>query len=304
MTRPPDADTPGRTAIRNGRAVVALDAELVALKGADVIPYLQTKLTADTRGWTTSGGGRAVATDINGRSIAAGWFVVEDERSVVAIVPTGQAQALMEHLDRFIIMEDVTLSRLEGPIAWLAIGSDATAWASTVEYPGVTSTHGPWTARTFVIPTNDDTVADAARAAGLVEASMHDLDAEEIVSGTPSDGIELATGVSIPLEAGAYDRVSFDKGCYLGQEVIERLHSRGTPARRLCRLDVEGAPGDPVMLGDRTVGEVVRATVGGEGPVALAWVKRRGLDAASDLRVAGRPVVSLHVVEFSRNADH
>ena len=69
--------------------------------------------------------------------------------------------------------------------------------------------------------------------------------------------------------------ISFSKGCYTGQEVIARLHYRGTPKRRLYRVglpaDSTVQPGDPLFgAGSQSVGNLVnRAEVGGQAPRAL-----------------------------------
>ena len=129
------------------------------------------------------------------------------------------------------------------------------------------------------------------------------LDAEEVAAGVPSDAVELGPGASIPLEAGAYDRIAFDKGCYLGQEVIERLHSRGTPARRLCRIAAIAEPGDEVVLDGRTVGQITRVADGADGPVALAWIKRRGLADEAVLRVGDAGVAEVSVIRLGDDAN-
>jgi len=77
--------------------------------------------------------------------------------------------------------------------------------------------------------------------------------------------------------------VSFDKGCYPGQEIVARTHYRGATRRRMQRYTAAGqaAPGDKVMLGERSVGEVVNA-IGGD---LLAVVPTD--DAAGELEVNG-----------------
>ena len=55
------------------------------------------------------------------------------------------------------------------------------------------------------------------------------------------------------------DAISFEKGCYTGQEIVARTHYRGATRRRMLRYGsaVAAAPGDKLMLGERPVGEVV-----------------------------------------------
>ena len=99
-------------------------------------------------------------------------------------------------------------------------------------------------------------------------------EAERIELGWPAIGHEIVAGETVPQGTGlARIAVSFTKGCYPGQELVERMDSRGAEApRTLRRLDVpEGSvPGDPVRDGDQVVGEITAVVL----TRALAWVKR------------------------------
>lgn len=299
-------DDPGRVALRAGRAVVPLEADVLRLDGADTLAYLQTKLTADTRGWATTGGGRAVATDINGRVIASGWFATADASTVYAVVPSGAGADLATHLDRFVIMEDVTIAVDSSVRSLLAVGSDASACAEHIDgaIASCSAPHGRWPCRLVVVSRDDaEPALGQLVACGAERVTTQALDAEEVAAGVPSDAVELGPGASIPLEAGAYDRIAFDKGCYLGQEVIERLHSRGTPARRLCRIAAIAEPGDEVVLDGRTVGQITRVADGADGPVALAWIKRRGLADEAVLRVGDAGVAEVSVIRLGDDAN-
>jgi len=111
-----------------------------------------------------------------------------------------------------------------------------------------------------------------------------ELERLRILARTPRWGRELDDSV-LPAEAGLDERaISFDKGCYPGQEPIARLHYRGHANRSLRVLDVEGAaPGDEVREGEKVVGRVTSAV----GDVALAYVRREVADDA-ELSVGGR----------------
>jgi folate-binding protein YgfZ len=97
---------------------------------------------------------------------------------------------------------------------------------------------------------------------------------ERIEFGWPAMGHELIAGHTVPAGTGLTRiAVSFTKGCYPGQELVERMDSRGAEApRTLRRLDVpEGtAEGGAVVDGDQQVGEVTSVV----GTRALGWVKR------------------------------
>ncbi len=82
----------------------------------------------------------------------------------------------------------------------------------------------------------------------------------------------------MPAEAGVVERaVDFEKGCYIGQEPVARLHYRGKPNRRLVglRLTTPAEAGATLRLGEREVGAIGSACVSPAfGPIALAVVRR------------------------------
>jgi tRNA-modifying protein YgfZ len=127
---------------------------------------------------------------------------------------------------------------------------------------------------------NDDYGIEAWESWGereLDAADPEQLEPLRIEAGTPAWGKELDESI-LPAEAGLDEtHVSFDKGCYPGQEPIARLHYRGRPNRRLCVLEVaEASPGDEIMLGEKAVGRVTSAIPGR----ALGYVRREVPDDA------------------------
>ena len=119
-----------------------------------------------------------------------------------------------------------------------------------------------------------------------------ELERMRIEAGTPRFGQEIDERV-LPAEAGLVERaVSFDKGCYPGQEPIARLHYRGHVNRSLRVLRVEGddvpAPGAEIRSGDKVVGRVTSAARSDGGVVALGYVRvevppEAGLEVGSAL---------------------
>jgi folate-binding protein YgfZ len=112
-------------------------------------------------------------------------------------------------------------------------------------------------------------------------AGVWALEALRIADGRPRLGQETDHR-TIPHEIGwLTTAVHLDKGCYRGQETVARVHNLGRPPRRLVLLHLDGSEsvlpehGEPVLLGDRTVGSVTSAARHYElGPIALALVKR------------------------------
>jgi folate-binding protein YgfZ len=114
-----------------------------------------------------------------------------------------------------------------------------------------------------------------------------------IQSGQPRFGREL-TDEYIPLEANLWADVSFNKGCYTGQEIIARMESRGRLAKKLARLlpDAPITVGAELSAGGKKAGRVTSAATGPAGPVALGYVKTAFLDKNTTL-TAGQTRVEI-----------
>ncbi len=142
-------------------------------------------------------------------------------------------------------------------------------------------------------------IADALGAAGAVTAPEEVAEVRRVESGRPRYGIDLDDTV-IPQEAGLNARaVSFEKGCYVGQETVARLYFRGKPNRHLRGLKLSGpaAPGDPLRLGEREVGRLGSVVESPEhGRIALALVRREA--APGDALSVGADGVSAEVVDL------
>lgn len=128
--------------------------------------------------------------------------------------------------------------------------------------------------------------------AGIVPIDAAAYDYLRIESGLPRFGRELTLDY-IPLEANLWDDVSFNKGCYTGQEIIARMESRGKLAKRLVTLRPAAPvePGSAIMSGEREVGTVTSAADGPAGPVALGYVKTAALDESKPLVISDTEVV-------------
>lgn len=128
---------------------------------------------------------------------------------------------------------------------------------------------------------------------GLVVADAAAFDYLRIEAGLPRFGQEL-TGNYIPLEANLWDDVSFNKGCYIGQEIIARMESRGKLAKKLVRLTAADPleAGSTIQAEGKNAGTVTSTAVGPSGTIGLGYVKTAVLEAKSSLLV-GDTAVSL-----------
>ena len=133
----------------------------------------------------------------------------------------------------------------------------------------------------------------APKAAGLMGAELADstaYDAHRIALGVPRGGLDFIYGDAFPHEANM-DRlhgVDFDKGCYVGQEVVSRMQHRGTARTRTVRVILDGgAPeaGEMLLAGGKLVG-TMGTTAGHRG---LALIR---IDRTADALEAGIPLTS------------
>jgi tRNA-modifying protein YgfZ len=131
------------------------------------------------------------------------------------------------------------------------------------------------------------------KAADLIGAEVVDCSAYEahrIASGVPRGGLDFIYGDAFPHETNMdwLHGVDFDKGCYVGQEVVSRMQHRGTARTRTVRVALDGpAPetGTAVLAGDKPVG-TMGSTAGDRG---LALIR---IDRAADALAAGTPLTS------------
>jgi folate-binding protein YgfZ len=124
--------------------------------------------------------------------------------------------------------------------------------------------------------------------ADLVDSSAYD--AHRIASGVPRGGLDFMYGDAFPHETNM-DRlhgVDFDKGCYVGQEVVSRMQHRGTARTRTVRIvleDFSPEPGTGILAGDKPVG-TIGSTAGHNG---LALIR---IDRVADALQAGTPLTA------------
>lgn len=143
-------------------------------------------------------------------------------------------------------------------------------------------------------------LAKRLRDAGIDELDATAFEALRVAAGQPRFGAELSLDY-IPLETGLWDDVSFNKGCYIGQEIIARMESRGKLAKRLVRLQADRAveSGAEIVADGKRAGTVTSAAQTPHGWVALGYVKTAVLEANTSLS-AGE--TSLNRVDESRAA--
>jgi len=214
-----------------------------------------------------------------------------------------------EHLDKYIIADDVTVEDatdettelgIEGPKA-----ADVLA-AVSAPVPDKPWSHAAWGERVVARLSTTGTpgfavigprrereeLARMLEAAGAVPAGPEDARVVRIENGRPRYGEDI-TEKNLPQETGLLHAIHFNKGCYLGQEIVERIRSRGGVHRFLVRLAIEAteppAAGTPVTTRGKVVGEITSAAWSPDAGkvLALGYVRLAEAPKGTVLEAAG-----------------
>lgn len=198
------------------------------------------------------------------------------------------AERLARGLARFRIRVAVDIDdRSDATACASLVGADAKAHPSGLL--AVATTWGDRAGVDLVGPVA--AVADWVRGCGLRMGTPEELEVLRIAAGIPAQGIDVDES-TIPQEAFLErEAVSFTKGCFIGQELVCRIDSRGHVNRFLRRVELAGtevpAPGAEVRVAGKVVGSITSAAVvaGEDRVVALAMV-RREVEPPAEVEVA------------------
>ncbi len=276
------------------------DLGAIVVSGPDRVSWLNGLVTCELAKSKPGDGAYGLAVGKTGKLLAELWIVLTDARLVVALAPDRVA-GMLEHLDRHLIMENVEIADASSEVGWIfGHGPRADEALGLARAAGAEGARIDWTGRHDAIVVAAPKAAEAeiiAATLALPGAALARDDAWEalrVAWGLPRLGVDFGDDNS-PHEA-SLDKlaVSFNKGCYLGQEAVFMLEARGHAKKHLARVDVPGAKdivrGAPVTLPDGTeVGEVTSAVATGQGAIALAYVKHKHALPGAELKVAGQP---------------
>ena len=121
-----------------------------------------------------------------------------------------------------------------------------------------------------------------------------------VEAGVPEHGAEL-TGNELPQEARLEGAIDFEKGCYLGQETVSRIHYRGHVNRLLCglRLTAGIVPGATLSSGGRDAGNVTSTAISDlHGPIGLGYVRRELADPGAEVQVDDGSIAQVTPLPF------
>ena len=295
--------------------------ETLVFHGEDAIPWLQGLVTSDLHALVDEGNGqRSAVVNTTGRFIGEARLMHLPQLLVADLEPGTLAGGLLSHLRGQIIREKVVVDDRSDATWRLGIYGERAGQmlAEFADWTHNLSTRAPffgswarWNGIDLFVQRTiwSDVLGFELSCAvedglAVLEGLENSVDALPLVghqafetlrieAGVPRFGVELHDK-AIPLEAGFEDAISFTKGCYLGQEIIARLDTLGTPAKMLRRLVIDGEEVPergtkiyPADGGKRAIGSVESAADSPRfgSPVALAYIKRGHNEIGEPVRV-------------------
>jgi folate-binding protein YgfZ len=287
----PELDAQYR-ALREQAGVLLREARgVLKLTGPDAAAYLQSQVTNEIEALEPGDGCYAALLDRKGHVQADMRVLVLAQGELWLEAESTGFEALRRHLQTYRIGREIELTDVSGGRAIVSLIGPAGQELAGVPSPSPEHANSlderdGTEVLTVATDLGLDLICrseDAERLrAGLLASGAHEVSeqAAEILrveSGRPRFGLDFGPE-SMPAEAGIVERaVDFEKGCYIGQEPVARLHYRGKPNRRLCGLTLSAPAerGTPLRLGDREVGALGTTVVSPRlGPIALAVVRR------------------------------
>ena len=252
------------------------DRGVVAVDGEDAASFLQGLLTNDVERLAEGEARYAGLLTPQGKILFDMLVVRAPSGAFLIDCAAGQAADLARRLGFYKLRAKVSIADESAARAVVAYWGDAPdAAPDLVLYADPRDPRLGWRA-----------IMPHAAAVAIGEAHAPTYEALRISAGVPKGGVDFVYGDAFPHDANfdLLHGVDFDKGCYVGQEVVSRMKHRGTARKRVARVKLAAdppAPGTPVLDGSLAVGALGSSS----GREALAMLR---LDRVEDAKDAGR----------------
>ncbi|MBR1120309.1 folate-binding protein YgfZ [Bradyrhizobium lablabi] len=275
------------------KAAFLPDRGVIKVSGEDARNFLNGLVTTDVT-LVHPGVGRFGALLTPQGKITADFLITEASAGhgggFLIDVPRPLAQPLADKLGFYKLRAKVTVENLSDGLGVLAVWDGEPTTKPDLAFADPRSEKLGW--RILVPEELKQKVADLI-GADLVDSETYE--AHRIISGAPRGGVDFMYSDAFPHETNM-DRlhgVDFEKGCYVGQEVVSRMQHRGTARTRTVKVildDFSPEIGLPVMAGDKTVGTM--GSTSGKHGLALIRTDRvsDALAAGVQLTAGGLPI--------------
>jgi folate-binding protein YgfZ len=314
-TKTPATSTNGYAALRENAAWLDLSGRAkIRAGGEDRARLLHAMTTNQVQTLQPGEGCYAFFLNAQGRILADVNLLCFEDHFLLDTEPQTRTK-VYEHLDRYIIADDVTLEDETDRVATIAIeGPKAGAAMAKLgaPQPVAPGSSAPWSYGTvarldttgrggffLMIPLDEkQAVISQLMEAGIPAATAEEARIVRIESGRPRYGEEITERYLVQ-ETDQLQAVNFGKGCYLGQEIVERVRSRAQIHRVLRRLEIDTreppAAGTKLKSGDADAAEIASAVFSPalEKTVALAYIRTQFAELGTPITLDG---VSARVV--------
>lgn len=273
----------------------------VTLTGGDRVRWLNGMVTNNVRDLAVGSGLYAFLLNPQGH-ILADLYIYNRGESLVVDTDQSQLEKVLAIFDKYIIMDDVEVVKGgDKPTAIGIAGPQAEKMLrdSELEFPqlqplqfvdlnwrqiGLTLVRGDRMGvdsfELWLAPADTASVLDALVRAGAKPVGTAALELLRIAAGIPRYGQDIRER-DLPQETEQRRAVHFSKGCYIGQEIVERIRSRGNVHRKFTGFLIEGplpAPGTKLQAEGKDIGEITSPAslpIGdGQLLVALGYIRR------------------------------
>src|SRR5215472_15834784 len=270
------------------KAALLPDRGVVKVAGDDARKFFNGLVTSDIAKVTPAAAGFGALLTPQGK-IIVDFILAEappaDGGGFFLDCPRALASSLVQRLNFYKLRAKLVIEDLSETLGVLASwdGAGETEYGLCYADPRL-----PQLGARCMLPPHLAAEAAADLGAELVEAAAYE--AHRIALGVPRGGLDFIYGDAFPHEADMdqLGGVDFDKGCFVGQEVVSRIEHRGTARTRVVPMSYDGfAPeaGTPVSAGEKPLGTLGSAAQGR----ALAMLR---LDRAADALAAGQTLAS------------
>ncbi|MGH9488349.1 MAG: YgfZ/GcvT domain-containing protein [Terriglobales bacterium] len=265
---------------------------LLVVEGPEARKWLNGMITANVRDLATGTAAPSFQLDPKGHILATLDIACTAPDQFLLLSDEIQRESLLERLRKYVFVSKLTIR--DESASWSALrlrGPAATAAAQTAGWcdaPPAALSVAPSPAGGWVLASAPLGVAQLEwlAPAGAIAAQWPRLQSlatsagaaaqerDRIFSCQPLFGTDI-TGAELPQETGQTDCLSFTKGCYIGQEIVERIRARGAVHRRWSafRFDAEVAPGAAIEAQGRALGQLTSAAAEPKQWFALGYVR-------------------------------
>jgi folate-binding protein YgfZ len=293
----------------------------ISLKGSDRVRWMNGMVTNNIRDLAVGGGVYAFLLNPQGH-ILGDMYAYNAGETIEVETDQSSAQKILATFDHYIIMDDVEV--LNPSESWTALGLAGSKARTILNAAGIrvpeldplhmhtatcecdcgcinctvirndnplVESYELWLAPNEVLKT-----WSALISASAIPVGSDALEIARIAAGIPLYGVDIRER-DLPQETEQARALNFNKGCYVGQEIVERIRSRGNVHRKFTGFQIAGvanvAVGDKIVAGEKEVGEITSVAVlhnltggsSGEKTLALGYIRREAGTPGHEVRI-------------------